>query len=74
MPEDELVPSLYLCATRGLTLRRRPEDTWPWLAQMGTGPAGFYGYDLIENIGEGSSKLTGDADIVVGKRRNWLPG
>jgi len=30
---------------------RRPEDIWPWLVQIGYGRAGFYGYDLIENLG-----------------------
>jgi hypothetical protein len=24
---------------------------WPWLVQMGYGRAGFYGYDLLENMG-----------------------
>ena len=27
------------------------EGVRPWLAQMGYGRAGFYGYDLIENLG-----------------------
>jgi len=51
MPGDDLVPSPTFCATRGISIRGRPEDIWPWLAQMGYGRAGFYGYDLIENVG-----------------------
>ena len=51
MPGDDLVSSPSFCATRGVTIHGRPEDVWPWLAQMGYGRAGFYGYDLIENVG-----------------------
>jgi hypothetical protein len=51
MPGDDLVSSPSFCATRGVTIRGRPEDIWPWLAQMGYGRTGFYGYDLIENVG-----------------------
>lgn len=51
MPGDDLVSSPSFYATRGVTIRGTPEDIWPWLAQMGYGRAGFYGYDLIENVG-----------------------
>ncbi len=51
MPGDGLVYSPSFSATRGITIRGKPEDIWPWLVQIGYGRAGFYGYDLIENIG-----------------------
>lgn len=51
MPGDELVPHPTFCATRGITIQGKPEDIWPWLVQMGYDRAGFYGYDLIENLG-----------------------
>jgi hypothetical protein len=51
MPGDDLVPSPSFYATRGITIQGRPEDIWPWLVQMGYDRAGFYGYDLIENVG-----------------------
>jgi hypothetical protein len=51
MPGDALVPHPTFCATRGITIQGKPEDIWPWLAQMGYDRAGFYGYDLIENLG-----------------------
>lgn len=51
MPGDELVPSPSFCATRAITIHGRPADIWPWLVQIGYGRAGFYGYDLIENLG-----------------------
>jgi hypothetical protein len=51
MPGDDLVANPTFLATRAITIRGRPEDIWPWLVQMGYNRAGFYGYDLIENLG-----------------------
>jgi len=51
MPRDGLVANPTFCATRAVTIRGRTEDIWPWIAQMGYDRAGFYGYDLIENLG-----------------------
>lgn len=51
MPGDDLVANPTFVATRAITIRGCPEDIWPWLVQMGYNRAGFYGYDLIENLG-----------------------
>lgn len=51
MPGDDLVANPSFVATRAITIRGRPEDVWPWIAQMGFNRAGYYGYDLIENLG-----------------------
>jgi hypothetical protein len=51
MPGDDLVANPIFVATRAITIRGRPEDIWPWLVQMGYNRAGYYGYDLIENLG-----------------------
>ena len=63
MPGDELVPDPNFCATRGVTIRGTPRQIWPWLAQMGYRRAGFYGYDLIENLG--SEKGIRSADWIL---------
>jgi hypothetical protein len=55
MPEDNIVPHPVFDATRAITIHATPETIWPWLVQMGFKRAGFYGYDLIENIGNGSN-------------------
>lgn len=60
MPEDGIVPHPAFDATRAITIRARPDDIWPWLAQMGYGRAGFYGYDLIENPGGGAGLRSAD--------------
>lgn len=51
MPGDDLVAHPTFLATRAITIRGRPEQIWPWIVQMGFDRAGYYGYDLIENIG-----------------------
>lgn len=51
MPGDELVSNPNYLATRAITIEGTPEAIWPWLIQMGYKRAGFYGYDLIENLG-----------------------
>jgi hypothetical protein len=51
MPGDELNLHPAFLATRAITIDGTPEEIWPWLLQMGYGRAGFYGYDILENIG-----------------------
>ena len=51
MPGDELNPSPKFLATRAITIEATPEVIWPWLIQMGYKRAGFYGYDIFENLG-----------------------
>ncbi len=51
MPGDEIVAQPTFNSTRAVTVYGSPEDIWPWLVQIGYGRAGFYGYDLIENLG-----------------------
>ena len=51
MAGDDLEPDPSFLATRAITITGSPDEVWPWLLQMGYGRAGFYGYDLLENIG-----------------------
>ena len=51
MPGDELIAHSPFYATRAITIDAKPEAIWPWFVQMGYRRAGYYGYDLIENIG-----------------------
>jgi hypothetical protein len=51
MPGDELNVDPKFLATRAITINGTPEAIWPWLIQMGYGRAGFYGYDILENLG-----------------------
>lgn len=51
MPGDHLDASPEFFATRAVTIAGTPEEIWPWLLQMGYGRAGYYGYDILENLG-----------------------
>lgn len=51
MPGDELLPNPAYMASRAITIDATPQEIWPWLIQMGFKRAGFYGYDIIENLG-----------------------
>jgi hypothetical protein len=50
MPGDEEVERPSMNATRAVTINARPEEIWPWIVQIGTGRAGWYSYDWIENL------------------------
>ena len=51
MPGDEVVAKADLTVTRAITIHAPPEDIWPWLVQIGSGRAGWYSYDRIDNAG-----------------------
>lgn len=60
MPGDDIVSNPTFNATRAVTINAPPEKIWPWLVQWGYGKAGFYGYDLVENIGSPSGMISAD--------------
>jgi hypothetical protein len=72
MPGDELLAESTLLATRAVTIEGTPEEIWPWLVQMGHGRAGFYGYDLIENLG--SPRGTRSADRIIPELQDLAVG
>lgn len=53
---DDLVPDARLVATRSITLSSRPDAVFPWLRQMGFKRAGWYSYDLLDNLGRRSAR------------------
>lgn len=56
MPGDEIVPNPIFDATRAVTVNAAPEEIWPWLAQIGHTRAGWYSYDLIDNLAKPSAE------------------
>jgi hypothetical protein len=56
MPGDQIVRRAIFNATRAVTIDARPEDIWPWIVQIGFGRAGWYSYDLFDNLGRHSSE------------------
>jgi hypothetical protein len=51
LPGDEVVETADYVATRAITIDAPPQDVWPWLVQIGSGRAGWYTYDRIDNAG-----------------------
>jgi hypothetical protein len=72
MDGDDLCPRPHLNATRAVTIAAAPEDIWPWLVQWGWNRAGFYSYDLLDNLGRPSSRcvLPQFQRLAVG---DWVP-
>lgn len=72
MPGDEMHGNPSFLATRGITIEDTPENIWPWLIQMGYGRAGFYGYDIIENLGSSRGILS--ADVIIPEFQHFKVG
>ena len=72
MPGDERRGNPAFLATRAITIDDTPENIWPWLVQMGYGRAGFYGYDIIENIGSDNGIYS--SDRILPKFQNFKVG
>ena len=51
LPGDEVVARADYVATRAITIDAPPQDVWPWLVQIGSGRAGWYSYDRMDNAG-----------------------
>jgi len=54
LPGDDLVPRPMFDATRAITIQAPPDRVWPWLVQVGVTRAGWYSYDLLDNLGRPS--------------------
>jgi|SRR5208337_2434498 len=73
---DNLIPQPIGSVHHAITMRRPPREVWPWLVQMGSGRAGWYSYDFIDNGGHHSSEriLPDLQNIRVGSVFPALPG
>jgi hypothetical protein len=72
MPGDELDVHPAFLATRAITINATPHDIWPWLLQMGYTRAGYYGYDIIENLG--SPRGIHSAETILPEFQNFKVG
>jgi hypothetical protein len=50
LPGDEVRSDADLVTTRAIAISAPPSSIWPWLVQMGSGRAGTYSYDWVENL------------------------
>jgi hypothetical protein len=56
MPGDDLVQKPNFVATRAVSIAAPPAEVWKWIIQIGSGRAGFYSIDFIDNANEPSSR------------------
>ena len=52
---DDICPDARLVATRCITIAAPPGEVFPWIRQMGFGRAGWYSWDLLDNLGRRSA-------------------
>jgi len=55
MPGDDLLVNAPFIATRAISISAPEALVWPWIVQIGYGRAGFYSYDLLDNLGRPSA-------------------
>jgi hypothetical protein len=72
MAGDGVIERPSFSATRAITIDARPHEVFPWIAQVGFHRAGFYSYDILDNIGKPSARsiIPELQDIEVG---TWIP-
>lgn len=63
---DSLIPNPRMQYTRAISIAAPPEDVWPWLIQIGYGRAGWYSYDVLEDVAGAGQFVDGEsAERVV---------
>jgi hypothetical protein len=55
LPGDEAVTRPNFNATRAITINSTPDSIWRWIIQIGSGRAGWYSIDWIDNGGSKSA-------------------
>ena len=68
LPGDDLIPRPTFNATRAITIAAPPEEIWPWLVQVGLTRAGWYSYDILDNLGRRS------ATRIIPELQDLAPG
>jgi hypothetical protein len=56
MPGDAIVASPSFNATRAVTVNAPAENIYPWIVQVGMTRAGWYSYDLLDNLARPSAE------------------
>ena len=56
MSGDDIVSNPSFNATRSVTINASAKYIFPWIVQMGINRAGWYSYDLLDNLGRQSAE------------------
>ena len=68
MPGDNIVDKPSFNATRAVTINAPAENIYPWIVQMGVNRAGWYSYDLLDNLARPS------AEVILPEHQNIQVG
>ncbi|MCD4738119.1 MAG: hypothetical protein K8R89_02525 [Anaerolineae bacterium] len=68
MPGDSIVDDPSFNATRAVTINAPAENIYPWIVQMGVNRAGWYSYDLLDNLARPS------AEVILPEHQNIQVG
>jgi hypothetical protein len=71
LPGDRLLWQGADRETRALVVRAPAETVWPWVAQLGQNRAGFYSYEILENLAGSEIR---NLDTLVPALERWEPG
>lgn len=68
LPGDDRIVHVDSVTTRAVTIAAPPAAVWPWLVQLGAGRAGWYAFDIVDNLGRPS------AEHLLGEHQRLAPG
>ncbi|MGB8385323.1 MAG: hypothetical protein WCG47_29465 [Dermatophilaceae bacterium] len=76
LPGDRVVRGRAYTATRAITIDAPPEEVWPWIVQIGSGRAGWYAIDRLDNGGVPSAQevMPELQNLQVGDLIPMVPG
>lgn len=76
LPADGMIANAIFTSTHAITINAPPEHVWPWIVQMGSGRAGWYSWDRIDNGGRPSATSIVPAfqTVVPGAIMPAVPG
>ena len=70
LPGDEIAPGSRP-TTRAVTISAPADEVWPWVAQLGQDRAGFYSYEILEDLA--GCEMPRATRILPGAQE-WRPG
>src|SRR6185503_13937214 len=70
-PGDALLPAAPERTTRAVTIDAPVDRVWPWVAQIGQDRAGFYSYEILEDVV--GAEMPG-ATRILPDRQAWSEG
>src|SRR5262245_4470386 len=71
LPGDDIVSAATARETRAIAIAAPARYVWPWVAQIGQDRAGFYSYQVLENL---FGCEMPSIDWLDARLQHWQPG